>query len=275
MENLNRRSLGPQSKRSSADIIEDNNYQERIKITNFSEQLRETANYTGMDICFVIDATASMGPYIEGAKESLRTIIEDAKQSLIELSAPENSLKFSVIAYRDHPPQDKTFVTSICNFTSPAEAEIFLSGINAQGGGDISEAVIDALNDSLTNISWRDESEKFLFLVADAPPHGKIYDSGSDAFPEGCPCGLKETDVLPKLRDLQLDFTIIKVSSQIDKMIEIFSQYINIDVFQPKLFKQKNILTPKEYTKSVRVSMKSCMNSKVVSNLSKYTSSEK
>lgn len=62
--------------------------------------------------------------------------------------------------------------------------------MKAQGGGDGPEAVLDGLHDSATAVGWRALSQKFIFHIADAPSHGKIYTDSHDAFPGGCPCGL-------------------------------------------------------------------------------------
>lgn len=250
---------------------EANSVEETIRIANFAEELKDKANFNGMDICFVIDTTGSMGPYIEGAKESLRTIIEDAKKSLEELNAKEESLKFAVVGYRDHPPQDKSYVTKICDFCSSTDAETFINKeISPFGGGDIPEAVMDGLHDALNTVSWREDSEKFLFLVLDAPPHGKQFGSTSDGFPEGCPCGHSELTLLPQLRDMKIDFTIIKINNSIDEMIKIFSQFINIDVFQPKIFKSSRKMSGTAYTEGVKGAIKSCMNKKIISNIIEY-----
>jgi hypothetical protein len=239
-----------------SDDSEANPQEERVRIANFAEEIKDKANYSGMDICFVIDSTGSMGSYIEGAKESLRTIINDAKKSLSKLNAGEDSLKFAIVAYRDHPPQDNTYVTSICDFCSSTEAESFLTKITAGGGGDHPEAVMDGLHDALYKTTWREKTEKFLFLVLDAPPHGKRFTDGGDGFPDGCPCGYSEVTILPDLRDKKIDFTIIKLNNSIKKMVDIFSQYTNIDVFQPNAKKGSVV--------------KDCVNSKVVENLNTY-----
>jgi len=247
------------------------NEPEEIRIANFAEELKDRSNYDGIDICFVIDVTASMGPYIEGSKASIRTIINDAKASLEKLNAKEESLKFSIVAYRDHLPQDNTFVTKICDFTTSSEAEKFLNELTANGGGDIAEAVMDGIHDALYNVQWREKSEKFMFLVLDAPPHGKRFGSSSDGFPEGCPCGYSEVNMLPYMRDMKIDLTVIKIDSQIDTMIKIFSQYINIDVFQPKIFQQKNnSMSSTDYTKEVSMNLASNFSRKVNSNLNLY-----
>jgi hypothetical protein len=248
---------------------------ERVKIGKFQEEVKKKEKYSGMDIVFVLDSTGSMGPYIEGAKESLKTIIEDSKESLKDINADESSLRFAVVAYRDHPPQENSYVTDVCDFCSSQEAEEFLKKVTASGGGDLHEAVMDGLNVAINQISWRKDADKFLFLVLDAPPHGKIFGNMGDGFPDGCPCGLSEVTLLPQLRDMKIDFTIIKVDSRIDTMIEIFSQYTNIEVFFPKLFQNKNNNQKfgsggLEYINSVKSEMKTACNSKMVSNLMFY-----
>lgn len=45
--------------------------------------------------------------------------------------------------------------------------------------GDYPEAVLDGLYDAATKISWRDAKHKpslrYIFHIADAPPHGKEF----------------------------------------------------------------------------------------------------
>ena len=85
--------------------IEKKDEPERQKFCNFKEEIKNKENYTGMDIVFVLDSTGSMGPYLEGAKESLKTVIEDSKESLKDINANESSFRFAIVAYRDHPPR--------------------------------------------------------------------------------------------------------------------------------------------------------------------------
>jgi hypothetical protein len=285
--NLNRRGLNRafnkdvEKKEEVEKIKIEDNKPENYKIANFVEELKERANYNGMDIVFVLDTTASMSAYIEGAKESIRTIIADAQKSLQELEQPEDSLKFSMVAYRDHPPEDPTYVTNVCDFTDSVSVLEFMNKLTADGGGDGSEAVLDGLYDAIYNVKWRENSEKFLFLVLDWPPHGKRFNSSSDNFPDGCPCGYHEKDLLPKLREMMVDFTIIKIADYINTMIELFSQYINIDVHQPKIFAKKNSYTysgtegMKLYEESVKTEMKKACASKVNRNLDIYMENKK
>jgi hypothetical protein len=206
---------------------------ESYKLTNFEEEIKSKENFEGMDLCFILDVTGSMSSYIEGTKQTIKNIMNDAKLSLEKLEKSEDLLRFAIVAYRDHPPQENTFVTKICDFTTSEKALAFLNELTADGGGDAPEAVLDGLYDGLYNVAWNKNTEKFIFLIADAPPHGKRFTKGGDGFPDGCPCGYSEVNMLPKLKDMKIDFTIIKLNSSIDEMIKLFSQYCNIDVHCP------------------------------------------
>ncbi len=249
------------------------NEPEFVRIVNFAEEIKNKELYTGMDICFVLDATGSMGAYIKGAIQCIKSVMADANKSLEKLNASANSLKFSIVAYRDHPPQENTWVTQARDFTDTKTAEEFLNTITASGGGDAPEAVLDGLNEALNGVNWRKESEKFMFLLLDNPPHGKQYGSYGDGFPDGCPCGFSEVKLLPQLRDMKIELTIVKIGKAIDEMIKIFSQYTNIDVFQPSIFNGSRY--GGDYEVKVKEVMRDNFSYKINANLEAYTTSQK
>ena len=201
-----------------------------VKFAKFSEKTINHEKFLGMDIAFVIDATSSMRPYILQSKDSIKQIMNEAISTLEQLKVESTLLRFGIVAYRDHPPQDITFVTKLLDFTDSKSAIVFLDNLDAQGGGDLPEAVIDGMNDAVFKLSWKDESEKMMFHVLDSPPHGPLYASPGDGFPKGCPCNIQESSFLIKMRDDAIKYTILKIGNDLDKMIEVFSQYVNIDV---------------------------------------------
>jgi hypothetical protein len=105
-------------------------------------------------------------------------------------------LRFGVVAFRDHPPQDSTFVTKVLTprpGTSPEQVAFVvdpgivanvLNTLPASGGGDGPEASTDALQLCLT-ADWNDGASRVAILITDAPPHG-VEETG-DGFPDGCP----------------------------------------------------------------------------------------
>ncbi|KAI9202890.1 uncharacterized protein BJ171DRAFT_163291 [Polychytrium aggregatum] len=145
-----------------------------------------------LDLLFLLDCTASMGPYIAKATESINTIVETIA------NAEQSDVIVGLISYRDHPPQDLSYVTRCYPFTSSIpEMKTHLAMQRPQGGGDGPEAVTAALNDAL-KMNWRPNSTKVLVLIADAPPHG--IGERHDGFPDGDP---HKVDPLVVARQLQ------------------------------------------------------------------------
>lgn len=136
------------------------------------------------DVLFVQDATGSQQPYIDAAKNSVIQIAVQLRKS--GDFARDDDLRFGLISFRDHPPQDTTYVTKAHgSFSSDIGwLQTNFASIASTGGGDGPEAQCDALDDAL-NAAWRDEAKKLVILITDSPPHG-VEDSG-DYWPDGCP----------------------------------------------------------------------------------------
>jgi len=135
-----------------------------------------------LDLVFVCDCTGSMGSYIASAKENITSIIEQIQAS------EKRDVQFALIAYRDHPPQESTYVTKIFDFTtSVRKAKEYVQEMSASGGGDIPEAVTAALHAAL-NLPYRKTATKIVVIVADAPCHG-LSSISTDGFPNGSPDG--------------------------------------------------------------------------------------
>merc|ERR1712013_932394 len=151
------------------------------------------SDYPALDLVFLMDCTGSMGSYIAKGKASIMDIAEKVKAS------EKADVRFSYIAYRDHPPQDQSLITKVHPFTTnPRTMRSYLSLYQAQGGGDGPEAVAEALNDALT-LDYRKNAIKICVLIADAPPHG-IGVSG-DGFPNGNPNGYDPVKIAQKMAE--------------------------------------------------------------------------
>jgi Mg-chelatase subunit ChlD len=145
------------------------------------EKEEDSDTFKKIDIVFCVDCTASMGSYIKAAQENVVKIVQDL------ICSEKADLRFALISYRDHPPQDSTYVTKKFEFTqSFQQMQTNVATMSAQGGGDGPEAVTAALHEAL-NLDYRDDATKFCILIADAPPHG-LGVSG-DGFPDGDPDG--------------------------------------------------------------------------------------
>jgi len=150
-----------------------------------------------MDVAFVVDTTGSMKDDIRAVKDSLSEIVYHIT------SRTENlEIRFGVVSYRDHPPQDRSYVTKVFDFTDRIKrVKKLISELRPSEGGDTPEAVADGLFDARTKLSWEKDAYKVMLLVGDAPPHGKKYNSiGDDYFPDGCPKGHDPIDQVQQFR---------------------------------------------------------------------------
>jgi len=138
-----------------------------------------------LDLVFIQDCTGSQGSYISSATKNIEEICAHIFESG-KLQSHED-LRVGLVAFRDHPPQDHTYITKNFGFSSDiSKVQKDLSGLYASGGGDGPEAITAAMAETL-NMDWREYASKMIVLIADAPPHG-IGEYG-DGFDEGSPDG--------------------------------------------------------------------------------------
>jgi hypothetical protein len=131
---------------------------------------------------FLVDATSSMGPFIEEAKRRLIDLID-----ALQTSPLCRSLRLGLVSYRDHEPQEASYTSRAVPLTSDAGAiRTAVLELTAAGGGDGPEAVTDGLAD-VVRLDWRPSAVRAVVWIGDAPPHG--VEPRGDAFPKGCPCG--------------------------------------------------------------------------------------
>ena len=122
-----------------------------------------------VDLCFVVDTTGSMSPFIGAARGALLETVSalGAKAGV--------DLRVGLVEYRDHPPQERSFVTRHHALTADlGKMEKVIRGLRADGGGDAPEAVYDGVSEAALLTEWRAHSCRFLLLVGDAPPHGYV-----------------------------------------------------------------------------------------------------
>jgi len=127
-----------------------------------------------LDLVFLIDATGSMDDEIAKLKSTLRTIADQVAKLP---SRPDTC--FGLVAYRDRTDD---FIVRRHDFTNDLNAfQGVLDALRAAGGGDYPEAMNEALNETVHQLSWRGNgTTRLVVLLADAPPHldygGPQYD---------------------------------------------------------------------------------------------------
>lgn len=140
-----------------------------------------------LDLCFICDCTGSMGSYIRAAQDNIQSIVS-------KIGHHGAKVRFGLISYRDHPPQEKTYVTQVHPFTEDLEVmRGYVNTMKAHGGGDGPEAVTAALADAF-NLPWRPNATKICVLIADAPPHG--LEPSGNGFPNGDPEGRDPLEIV-------------------------------------------------------------------------------
>jgi hypothetical protein len=87
----------------------------------------------------------------------------------IASDAGSDGIVYSVNFYRD---EGDDYVVRDYGFTNNISSALdLLKEQRADGGGDYPEAVTAALLNGISGHDWREDSEKLMFLVLDAPPH--------------------------------------------------------------------------------------------------------
>jgi hypothetical protein len=154
-----------------------------------------------LDVLFVIDTTGSMADEIQVVKDKVREMV-----AKIASGKPTPRARFGLVLYRD---RGDDYVTRTTNLTE--EIDDFVKAVNeieANGGGDYPESVVEALHVAIHNVNWdpAPDVDKTIFLILDAPPHmdypddfdlkadvAKARDEGITIHVIGC-SGLAESD---------------------------------------------------------------------------------
>jgi hypothetical protein len=160
--------------------------------------------------CFVIDATGSMGPWIEAAKTQTINVVNDLRNKHSEIE-----FEVAAVFYRDFGDNEQLKVVDFTSNTVDFTGDINI--VKAYGGNDCCEDVAGGLK-AAVDLNWDDADVKNLFLITDAPPHGSGWHSVtvSDNYPNN------DFDIESSLRRISekdMNFTIIKASDKIDMMI--------------------------------------------------------
>lgn len=167
-----------------------------------------------LKVCFVIDCTGSMKPWLQAAKSKVLQILDD----ICELNK-DFKIFASLIGYRDYG--EKMYRI---DFTEDhLSLHYMLLNMTASGGKDEAEDVSGAYH-WLTSLDWKADV-KIAFHITDAPDHGIMYHdhSVSDDHPEGhYLIDLKEEVRI--LADDGVDLTLFRLNKKTDIMYSIIEE---------------------------------------------------
>jgi len=117
------------------------------------------------DVAIILDTTSSMHDDIANVKSNMGRLLSE-----LESRASEIGLRLSVILYRD---SGEAYITrEAIDFTADiSSVDAIIQSVDVAGGGDIPEAVNDALLTALDELSWRPGANRSVVLIGDAPGH--------------------------------------------------------------------------------------------------------
>merc|ERR1712013_479335 len=173
-----------------------------------------------LDLCLVLDCTASMGSWIQRSKDTLKTIIENVKSG-----NPTLTVRASFVGYRDITDHNRF---NIIDFTEDLDAvKNFISKMQADGGADFPEDVQGGFN-KVFGLNWSKDSVKTCFHIADAPGHGEDICECGDSYPKGSPDGYKLQDQMREFAKRKITFTFVKVNTSCELMIKVMKENYNV-----------------------------------------------
>ncbi|WP_294429613.1 vWA domain-containing protein [uncultured Treponema sp.] len=128
------------------------------------------------DVVFAIDSTGSM-------KDDIQTLRTVWVPMLIEKLKEFKDLRLGLLLYRDYGDTYKWMNLPVKKFEFTEDVEVFKKNLNGfyiygTEGGDIPEAVYEALFASVEYYKWRDDAERKIILIGDAEPHPRPRGSG-------------------------------------------------------------------------------------------------
>lgn len=189
-------------------------------------------------ICFLMDCTASMGDWIQAAKDEVREIVRMTRDTY-----PHTDFKVAFVGYRDYGDVDRYVVVP---FTDVEDLLESIEDVYALGGDDEAEDVAGGM-ERARQLNWADADVRSVFHIADAPAHGREYhDIGvSDRYPRGDPDGISPKNIIGSFSSLGVDYTLIRVNRTTDKMAEVFFEhYVHGGEFKVVNLQNQAIRTP-------------------------------
>lgn len=130
-------------------------------------------------------------------------------------------VRICFVGYRDHDDEQRFEVLPFTENVS--QVTKFIAGIRASGGGDLPEDVVGGLRRCLDQ-QWSPDSIKQVFLICDAPCHGRKYYDGWEGYPDGSPEGLEVEPLMREFSERQIAFTCIKLADVCNKMIDAMKE---------------------------------------------------
>ena len=131
--------------------------------------LEDIEDKDNLDVVFAIDATGSMKNDIDKLKSDMQPLLQ-------ELFGETPGTRVGLLFYRDYGDTFKYMDLPVKVFPFTSNYTSFSKNLNSiriygKEGGDIPEAVYEAMYASCEFYSWRTTAQKKIILIGDAEPH--------------------------------------------------------------------------------------------------------
>ena len=138
-------------------------------VEDIMECLNSINTKKDIDIVFCIDATGSM-------KDDIDILRKNLISELLDFSKSCKHIRFGLVLYRDYVDSFRYKGLPIKIFEFTEDFSQFTEGLNSFSingieGGDIPEAVYEALYGAISYFDWNVLAEKKIILIGDAEPH--------------------------------------------------------------------------------------------------------
>ncbi len=133
-------------------------------------------------IHFVIDSTASMGPYIDRTREAVAKVY-----SAIEKQGLNNQVSFGLTAYRDNidqVPELEYLVRPYVSLKQGTDVKQFFNHVNELSPSDVSsrdfrEDAYAGIKSAIEDTDWNEFDARYVILITDAGPRESHDSLGS------------------------------------------------------------------------------------------------
>ena len=133
-------------------------------------KLVEESSTTAVDLLFCLDATGSMGDWLNACVEKCEAILSTAKKD-----HPGVDFRFGAVFYRDpiDVPTDENVFFDLTNNVGQLRTKMKTQ--KPYGGGDVPEDWVGCYDIVFHQISWRKNASRAVIHMADAPAHGEEW----------------------------------------------------------------------------------------------------
>lgn len=150
------------------------------------------------------------------------SIVDRVKEEIKKKGGAGCSVEIGFVGYKDHCDGVNSLGPIRGLTTDIPSVKAVISSCVASGGGDTPEYLLGGMK-TCAAFSWKAEAAKFLFVVADAPCHGKQFHSCDDSCPAGDPTGERADVILRDLCMKEVKFIMCHVSRSLTQ--QMFNEF--------------------------------------------------